>query len=144
MVSFPLGKWIRVELLCHSLSVCLMLAKTTKLFSNIIVAVSIPTTCSGELQCCTALLPLGMVFLHTAMLESVQNYLIVALIYISRMTNNIGHVLKHLLAICTFSLGQFSIQIFCSFSELSCLIFIELQHIIIWSGYRAFIKYVLC
>uniref|UniRef100_K9IFV0 Putative secreted protein n=1 Tax=Desmodus rotundus TaxID=9430 RepID=K9IFV0_DESRO len=48
----------------------------------------------------------------------------------------LGHLLMHLLAICTFSLEK-CLQIFCPFKSWVCLFIVNLENSFMYSGYKS-------
>lgn len=106
MFSFCLDIYLGVELLCHMVEVCLCLIiwKTTRLFSKIAVPFYIPSPCVRVLMSPHPHQHLLLLDLLTVAIPvGVMWYLIMILISIFLMTNDVEHIFKYLLAICVSS-----------------------------------------
>ena len=106
MFSFPLDKYLAVELLDRMVVLFLIFWGTSILFSIVAAPIYIPTSNARGFPLLHILSNnvLFLVFLMTPILTGVRGYLIVILIGISPIINDIEYLCMCLLAICMSSL----------------------------------------
>ena len=108
--SFLLGIYLRLQMLGHMVTLCLIIWETAQLFQNSYILqenreVSIPPHPHQYLLLLNLLIP--------AILPCMKQYLIVLLIFVSLMTNNAVHLFMYLFGYLDIFLAEMFIQILC-------------------------------